>query len=270
MNDNKRDFFAAILAIILILLIILIILVCYGIFGYKDEENNVDIYSVNSSFDNQIASTVSKLDEKYELVYDNNISYELDFDGTKFEMNSTMPVINIDSEKIKLINEEISRYYENIQKNEELYELSYDKYIFDDVLSVIIKKVEKRTDGTRNVSNVLVYKINTKTGDTFSNRELMNKKGLSVDKVCLELLNTISRNLRNNYNFDISDKSLLIDNKKTAEEYIKEKICVEKDDNLGNEFKMYFNERGNVCIYFYVPILNTNEKFTYNNFILNL
>ena len=151
-----------------------------------------------------------------------------------------------------------------------MYELNYDKYIYDDILSLVIKKTEKRTDGIKNISNIIIYNINTNTGEIVSNRELLNKKNTTIDKVCLELLNTISKDLKSNYKFDIANKAFLIDNKKTAEEYIKEEIYIEKDNNLGNNFKMYINEKGKICIFFYVPILNTNEKFTYNTFIINL
>ena len=273
MRDTKKDFIATILAIIIILLILLIILVSYGIFSKKDEKianDNVDVYSVISKMDNDEISTLSKIDEKKEIVYDEKYYYELDFDGTKFEINSIMPIINIHNDKIKLINEEIKNYYDITKLNEEIYELTYDKYMHKEILSIVIQKTEKRADGIKNVSNLLVYNINTSTGDIILNRELINSKKTTLDEICLELLNTISKDLKTNYNFDISNKAFLIDNKKTAEEYIKEKIYIEKDDNLGNDFKMYINEKGKICICFYVPILNTNEKFTYNTFILNL
>ena len=273
MKDTKKDFIAAILAIVIILLIILIILVSYGIFSKKDETINndtIDVYSVNSSFDNTEIETLSKLDEQKDVVYDEKYNYELNFDSTKFEINSIMPIININNDKIKLINEEIKKYYETTKLNEEMYELSYNKYLYDDILSIVIQKQEKRTDGIKNISNVVIYNINTNTGEFVSNRELISKKNVTLDKICLELLNTISKDLKSNYNFDISDKSFLIDNKKTAEDYIKEEIYIEKDDNLGNNFKMYINDKGKLCICFYVPILNTNEKFTYSTFIINL
>ena len=72
------------------------------------------------------------------------------------------------------------------------------------------------------------------------------------------------------YNFNITDKNFLIDNKKTAEDYIKEEIYKEKDNNMGDNLKMYINDKGKICISFYTPILNTSEKFTYNTYILNL
>lgn len=273
MKDTKKDFIAAILAIVIILLIILIILVSYGIFGKKDKNINndtVEVYSVNSSFDNIDIESFNKIDEQKDIVYDEKYNYELDFDGTKFEINSVMPIININNDKINLINEEIKKYYENVKQNEEIYELSYDKYIYNDILSIVIKKQEKRTDGIKNISNVVIYNINQNTGEIISNRELINNKDTSLDKICLELLNTISKDLKSNYNFDIADKSFLIDNKKTAEDYIKEEIYIEKDYNIGNNFKMYINEKGKICICFYVPILNTNEKFTYSTFVINL
>ena len=273
MKDTKKDFIASILAIVIILLIILIILVSYGIFSKKDETINNDtasVYSVNSSFDNQDIYTLNKIDEQKDIVFDEKYNYELNFDGTKFEINSIMPIINISSDKIKLINEEIKKYYETTKLNEEMYELNYDKYIYDDIISIVIQKQQKRTDSIKNISNVIIYNINKNSGDIVSNRELVNKKNTGLEKICLELLNTVSKDLNNNYNFNIADKSFLIDNKKTAEEYIKEQIYIEKDNNLGNNFKMYINEKGKICICFYVPILNTNEKFTYNTFIINL
>lgn len=268
MKDNKKDFIAFISAIIIFLLVIVIILVSYSIFSKNENKKNVDIYSKNSYFDVGTISAVAKIDEKRDVVYAENFSYELDFDGAKFEINSVMPVINMDGESVKLINEEISKYYENTKLNQELYELTYDKYAYDDVVSIVIKKTQKRADGSKNISNVTIYNINANSGEIVTNREIINKKRTNVEKISLSLMNTISNTLKKNYNFDIADKTLLIDNKKTAEEYIKEKIYIEKDDNLGNSFKMYLNEKGDFCIYFYVPILNTNEKFTYMNFML--
>lgn len=272
MKDTKKDFVAAILAIVIILLVILIILVSYGIFK-KDADNensDVDVYSVNSSFDNTDISIMKKIDEQKDIVYEEKYNYELNYDGVKFSFNSVMPVINMDNENVKLINSEIKNYYENIKLNEEMYELNYTKYLYDDVLSIVIQKVEKRTDNIKNVSNVLVYNINLKTGESILNRQIINKKNTNIEKVCLELINTISNDLKTKYNFNISDKNFLIDNKKTAEDYIKEEIYKEKDDSLGENFKMYINDKGKICILFYTPILNTSEKFTYNTFILNL
>lgn len=273
MKDTKKDFIAAVLAIIIILLVVLVILVSYGLFSddkEKIENEEVDVYTVNSSLDNNSITSLNKVDDKKELVYDEKIQYELNFDGIKFDINSIMPVINIQNENINLINSEIKKYYENVKLNEEMYELSYNEYIYDNIISVVIQKVEKRTDNIKMISNVLVYNIDINTGNSILNRELINKKNTNIEKVCLELMNTISRDLKNNYNCNISDTSILIDNKKTAEEYIKEQIYIEKDNALGNNLKMYINNNGKICIYFYVPILNTNEKFTYNTFILNI
>lgn len=273
MKDTKKDFIAAILAIVIILLVILIILVSYLIFAKNDtkkETDEVDVYSVNSSFDNVSIDAINKIDDSKDIVYDEKFEYELNFDGVKFNINSIMPVINMDNDNIKFINEEIKAYYENVKLNGEMYELNYNNYIYDNVLSIVIQKVEKRTDNIKNVSNVLVYNIDINTGEYITNRNLINKKNTSLEKVCLELINNISKDLKTNYNFNISDNSLLIDNKKTAEEYIKEEIYKEKDNNMGNNFKMYINDKGKICILFYVPILNTNEKFTYNTFIINI
>lgn len=273
MKDTKKDFIAAILAIVIILLVILIILVSYLIFAKNDtkkETDEVDVYSVNSSFDNISIDAINKIDDSKDIVYDEKFEYELNFDGVKFNINSIMPVINMDNDNIKLINEEIKVYYENIKLNEEMYELSYNKYTYDDIISIVIQKAEKRTDNIKNISNALVYNININTGDIVQNRELMNKKNTDIEKVCIELMNTITKDLKTNYNFNIADNSLLIDNKKTAEDYIKENIYKEKDENLGNGFRMYINDKGKICILFYVPILNTNEKFTYNTFLLNI
>ncbi len=272
MKDTKKDFIAAILAIVIILLVILIILVSYGIFARDDNNKNdeVDVYSVNSSFDKTDISVMNKIDESKDEVYDEKYEYELNYDGVKFSFNSVMPVINMDNENVKLINSEIKNYYENIKLNEEMYELNYNKYTYDDILSLVIQKVEKRTDNIKNVSNVLVYNINLKTGESILNRQIINKKNTNIEKVCLELMNIIPNDLKTKYNFNISDKNFLIDNKKTAEDYIKEEIYKEKDNNMGDNLKMYINDKGKICISFYTPILNTSEKFTYNTYILNL
>ena len=264
MNDSKKDFIAAILAFVLILLVILIVLVSYGIFNNKNEK--VNIYEEDTS----IVDVFSKIDNDKELVYNEKVEYSLNFDGVKFELTSVMPVININNDKIKLINDEIKKYYQDVKLNEEMYELNYTKYEYDNILAIVIQKVEKRMDNIKSVSNVLVYNIDVNTGDIITNREIMKKKNTNLEKVCLELLNVIKKDLKNNYKFDISDNSILIENKKTAEEYIKESIYVEKDNNLGNNLKMYINSKGKMCILFYVPILNTNEKFTYNTFLLNI
>lgn len=276
MNDKKKDFIAAILAIVIILLIILIILVSYVLINVNNKEKNqdVDVYSVNSSFDKYDGVTtkdvISKIDDSKEYVYEAKYNYELNFDNVKFDINSIMPIININNEDINLINSEIKDYYNSIKEKEELYELSYTTYNYNDILSIVIQKTQKRTDNIKNVSNVLIYNINTKTGSVVQNRDIIDMKKTSVDKICIELMNTISKDLKKDYNFDISNSSFLIDNKKTSEDYIKEKIYIEKDENLGNNFKMYLNNKGNICISFFVPILNTNEKYTYSNFILNI
>src|SRR5574344_1812795 len=276
MKESRKDFIAFILAIVIILLIILIILVCYGIFNTKiqdKKDDEVGIYAVDSSLDNTDISSksdISKIDDKKDFVYDEKYNYELNFDNVKFDINSIKPVININNKDVELINQEIEKYYKDIKNNEELYELNYNKYVYNNILSIVIQKVEKRTDNVKNISNVLVYNIDLKTGSDISNRELIDIKNTNIEKVCLELINTISKDLKTNYNFNISDGNFLIDNKKTAEDYIKEEIYKEKDDNLGKNLKMYINEKGKLCICFYVPILNISEKYTYSTFILNI
>ena len=111
MKDTKKDFIAAILAIVIILLVILIILVSYGIFARDDNNKNdeVDVYSVNSSFDKTDISVMNKIDENKDEVYDEKYEYELNYDGVKFSFNSVMPVINMDNENVKLIKVESAR-----------------------------------------------------------------------------------------------------------------------------------------------------------------
>lgn len=55
---------------------ILIILVSYGIFARDDNNKNdeVDVYSVNSSFDKTDISVMNKIDENKDEVYDENMS----------------------------------------------------------------------------------------------------------------------------------------------------------------------------------------------------
>src|SRR5574344_1603035 len=269
MKESRKDFIAFILAIVIILLIILIILVCYGIFNTKiqdKKDDEVGIYAVDSSLDNTDISSksdISKIDDKKDFVYDEKYNYELNFDNVKFDINSIKPVININNKDVELINQEIEKYYKDIKNNEELYELN-------NILSIVIQKIEKRKNNVKNISNVLVYNIDLKTGSDISNRELIDIKNTNIEKVCLELMNTISKDLKTSYNFNISDGNFLIDNKKTAEDYIKEEIYKEKDDNLGKNLKMYINEKGKLGICFYVHILNISEKYSYSTFILNI
>ena len=102
MKDSKKDFIAAVLAIIIILLVILIVLVSYGILSSKNEK--VNIYEEEKSIE-----VFEKIDDGKEKVYDEKINYTLNFDSVKFEINSIMPVINIKSDKVKLINDEIKK-----------------------------------------------------------------------------------------------------------------------------------------------------------------
>lgn len=78
------------------------------------------------------------------------------------------------------------------------------------------------------MSNVLVYNINLKTGESILNRQIINKKNTNIEKVCLELMNIIPNDLKTKYNFNISDKTSLLIIKRRQRIILKRKYIKKK------------------------------------------
>lgn len=106
-----------------------------------------------------------KIDEGKDWVYSENKKY------------GKVPQINVNSETAKIFNEEINNEYNELEKykregSDGTYE--YEEYINGDYISIVVK-----IGGANDSAQYSIYNINKKTGNSVSNLELINSRGMS-------------------------------------------------------------------------------------------
>ncbi len=116
-----------------------------------------NVYSKMDEIDEGALEDIKSLDEDKDIVY--TLS------------NQSYPIINISgSKEVDDINEKIKRKYEEYD-DDEFYHKKYNYHLNNEILSLVIS-IEDYTDFV----NYDVYNINTNTGKTVSNSELLKIK----------------------------------------------------------------------------------------------
>lgn len=203
----------------------------------------------------KILRNVKKIDNTKGLVYSAR-EYETDnyanvIDKT-FHNYYEYPAINIDSEDAKAINEEIKEKYGFTKEQEEelffmeLEVITYDYYINDKILSVVV--MEGGNDSTWTSS----YNIDIETGKRISNEDLIARAMLSSSKKLNLDTNVIKEKLKE-YGIAQIDKSAT-EMKKAIGQYWDAtyetevtKLKEEVSKNLETLENVYMNEEGIVC-----------------------
>lgn len=201
----------------------------------------------------KIIKNVKKIDLSKDLVYSER-EYETDnyanvIDKT-FHNYYEYPAINIDSEEVKAINAEIKQKYGFTQEQEEelffmeLEVTTYDYYINDNVLSVVV--MHGGNDSTWTDS----YNVDLATGKKISNEDLLGRKQMSSSEKFD--VNKVKENLKEHSIKEI-DKSTA-EMKKTIGQYWDEsyevevtKLKEEVNKNLENLDNVYLNSEGHLC-----------------------
>lgn len=163
----------------------------------KKEENNTTEKQLaakefNDIFQNNFVNTINsgdieKIDNTKDFIY---TSYEKqEVSPGQYDINVNIPTININSEEIKLYNDEIKSIFEdkaenilNGGSNNSIYSVDYQAYLNEDILSIIIKSTLKEGDNPQRVI-VQTYCYNTKEMRKVEFDEIMQLKNLDKNTV---------------------------------------------------------------------------------------
>lgn len=197
-----------IFAIILIICIVAVNFAIYWQF-FKDngevqqqvEIREERINEFGTMFDNKInyqdfnITGVSKKENNKELIY---TSYEkIEKVEDKYELNVSIPVININRTNIEVINEEIENIFKNkvssivTEGNQKaIYSVEYTAYINSNILSLIIKSTLKEEQKPQRVI-VKTYNYNLSTNEQVSLAQLIEIRGTDAKYVNSQIQKTV-------------------------------------------------------------------------------
>ena len=185
-------------------LLILIILILVAGFGYMFYENrianqeikqymntiatssNVTKTNTNNNGANSLLNTnvtgnnvIGKIDDSKALVYMVKVSKTNGSDIPEYNGEVELPQINLDTENIKRINQEIIRKC-STNKNKSLDKVNVSKYIDNNTISLHIEL----TDLLSSVETEhYVYNFDAKTGKELKNDDLLLRKGITKKQV---------------------------------------------------------------------------------------
>lgn len=183
-------------------------------------------------FDNELLikdldeEKVHKMNKEQGIVY---TAYDLsNEDEGLYSVNVDIPQININSDIIKKINEEIKLNYYNktydiMQTSNEntIYQVSYISYIYSDVMSLVIKSSLKMNNQNEKVS-IKTYTYSIKDDKLLNLEDIINIRNFNYNdvqsKIDLEILKScensqkLSKEYENIYKRDINNEMYKIEN----------------------------------------------------------
>lgn len=249
MKENKSNKGLVVLVIILFILVLGL-----GTYIVYDKVINKD-EAVSKTDSNDKKETTKGIikDESKEIVYsDNEYQYK------------KIPIINIDTEDADDLNKEINEYVDKMGQDSnygEGYKLSYVYYENNEILSILL------TINTYGSSKYYkTVNINSKTGKKVSNYDLIKIKSIDENEI-------------GNAIFDIyvkdAEKNGLLDTYKTQHIYgdgftsVYDGTKMLIDSKKIDDFDMYLNSKGDLCVIEEVYLIAGPEKNFYK-FNLNI
>lgn len=176
------------------------------IIGGTDTRTQEEIVEeeLKASFDNiftnqleeyQISSTVKKIDENKEIVY--NYYEKQEMQENNYEIDVCIPIINIDNKKIEEFNKAIQGDFlekaesvlETKNKNT-IYNVEYVASITDEILSLMIRSNLKDGSSAQRVI-IQTYHFDLKNNKEITLEDYLNKRDIQVPKVESKVKNEI-------------------------------------------------------------------------------
>jgi hypothetical protein len=161
------------------LTIILVVIIMFGLgmwYYYKTINTSDNITDINNQ---DKVENYSKIEKDKDIVY---IEEEY-INPNNPNIKSTLPVINIDSEDVKSINNEIkSKYNERnfIDPNFSIKTINLNNYyINNNILSIIYNDCDTDVD----FLSYIVYNIDVNTGKKINNEYLLDQKGYTIEQI---------------------------------------------------------------------------------------
>lgn len=151
-----------------------------------------------NSFNNKISgeySNIKKIDESKNIIYSNTIQEKIE---NKYDLNTNLPIINIDNEDIKKYNDEIKSIFETkiaeIKKGniETIYTIDYMANINNNILSLVIKATLKEGGNSQRLI-LKTYNYDLEKEKEVKLEELLNKKDLKQKDVQSKLKEEIEK-----------------------------------------------------------------------------
>lgn len=137
--------------------------------------------------------SIPKKDQKYDLIYADYT--KVDKVVGRYDLNVQIPHINIDSEEVNKINEEIDKTFkqkaeslidENNTVENAVYSIKYQAYLNNDILSLILEcTLKERTNPQRIIIKTYNYNMNSKKIITME--ELAKIKQIDKNKIESEI-----------------------------------------------------------------------------------
>lgn len=189
--------------------------------------------------------------ESNENKYLENKDYVFTVDKTK---NSKLPFINIDSEEVQYINDELEKkYYRATTSKLDTY-LTYESNVKDNFISVLV--TEKSMNDKNDIPdiNYYTYYIDIKTKDIYTNNNILEKYNLNYNNI----EKIVEQELQKQYS------------KEVKEGYIVYQECdiacykeIRKYTSVQNNMNFYVKDNK---VYGYLNITNKTYYYTQTNF----
>ena len=192
-------------------------------------ENFNDIFDNKVDYQENIVSSTLKKDTSKDLIYTVYTNQEQKND--KYELNVSIPRININNNSINNINKEIEDIFykkvENILKENQnkktVYSVKYKAYINDNILSLVIISNLKEGNNSQRVI-VKTYNYNISSNQVLDINQILNYRGFNNSQVQSKINNTIKESSRkasaynelgySKYIRDINDSMYKVENTK--------------------------------------------------------
>ncbi|MCI8393697.1 MAG: hypothetical protein HFJ23_08205 [Clostridia bacterium] len=215
--------------IFIVIIVICVLALSYGIY-FQVFVKNRDVVSTpppvvteeiefDELFDNKFhvqegrpLPNVSKLDQTKDIVYTNYTLNEV-YDG-KYDIKASIPMININHEKIINIDKEITSIFynklnnilENSKKEDaqnSIYSVSYSAFINENILSLVIKATLKEGNTPQRLI-IKGYTYNLSTNEEIALKDMLEIK--NIDKTLVET--EINKKVQESINYTNNMSSL--------------------------------------------------------------
>ena len=240
----------------LIFVIIILIIMVLGLGGYIVYDKFIDVDPKSN-----IKEENKKKEEKEEKSIIKDKDKKIVYTEGDYEYKK-VPVININSDDADALNKEIKEYVEKMGASSDYgegFSLSYDYYENDNILSVRLK--------ITTIGSPRYYKtvnIDSKTGKKLTNYDLIKYKNIDGNEIGKTVFNIYVKDAENNDSLETAKTQRVYNDEFTSVYEANERGLTNKKYN---EFDMYLNSKGELCVIAEVYLIAGPEK---NFYIYNL
>ncbi|MBR3134502.1 MAG: hypothetical protein IKG56_03485 [Clostridia bacterium] len=192
-------------------------------------KNNVEV-NETKVVDKNEKTTVVKIDNSKEWVYD-----------IKNPNDNIIPLINVDSKDIEMINKEIAEKYKDVKEEDGDFGMEYKYFVNDKIVSLVIKR-----KFPNDVVYYSTYNINLTSGKNISNLELVHSKDI-LETEYLKKIESLYKEETDEY-YSIMKKNKMEINE-SGESFNSEL----KNASCSINAPMYLDENGKVNVVVRVP-----------------